>query len=462
MQRVQPVSVLYLAVIATAFMLAAPAMGSEDNFVFVPQADFPGNDLLRVDNSSLEDCTRRCDARRDCNAFTYNQRNAVCFLKYSANRVTSFHALAITGIRLSPSVLPTAGASRSGGPSFVIVAQADSPGNDYSRIDDFSFEDCRSSSEADDGCNAFTYNHSGGVCFLKRAANQWTSFYAWARTGIKLSRAEEKTASAAPAGLTSGQAQSDQLPGAVDEPNVAKETLAEQAESLSRAIIGVGIECTGKDAFYQGRNEMADGAYWSVGCTNGHKYQVDIRDDGAVGSVVDCNELLRTSSRSQCFQRIDETPLPDVAVPAPGAVSNFPAEQIPATCPPEFRVADVYPSINTAITEAMQLALGEYENPYFSAPGLKGDFPASLQWTLPNFPAMDLKRREMFDTAFRSLTDLSNSQLEECFPSLTRWAEVSNQNNIVSVLQEGQKLRAAPPPATPRTKRQPSGVYEVR
>jgi len=62
---------------------------------------------------------------------------------------------------------------------------------DYSRIDHFSFENCRSSCEADDGCNAFTYNHARGVCFLKLAANQWTSFYASAISGIKLSPPEE-------------------------------------------------------------------------------------------------------------------------------------------------------------------------------------------------------------------------------------------------------------------------------
>jgi len=178
-------------------MLATPGLAGANNFVFVPQADFPGNDLLRVDNSSFEDCTRRCDARTDCNAFTYNQRHSVCFLKYSANRVTNFYAFAITGIRLSPSMLPTAGATGSG-PSFVLISQADSPGNDYSRIDHFSFEECRSSCAADDGCNTFTYNHARGVCFLKRVANQWTNFHAWATTGIKLASPEEKRANTEP------------------------------------------------------------------------------------------------------------------------------------------------------------------------------------------------------------------------------------------------------------------------
>lgn len=186
MQRVQPVCVLCAAIISTTLMLAVPALAGENKFVFVPHADSPGNDYLKVDNSSFEECERRCDAQSECNAFTYNQLDSVCFLKLAANWVTTFHALANTGVKLSPSVRPTASATGSG-PSFVILSQVDSPGNDYSRIDHFSFEDCRSSCEANDGCNAFTYNHGRGVCFLKRAPNQWTTFFAWATTGIKLS-----------------------------------------------------------------------------------------------------------------------------------------------------------------------------------------------------------------------------------------------------------------------------------
>jgi S1-C subfamily serine protease len=196
MWHVQPVYALRTVIILTASMLAAPGFAGENRFVFVPQADFPGNDLLKLDNSSFEDCKRRCDAQSDCNAFTYNQRYSVCFLKYAANRLTNFYAFAITGIRLSPSMLPTAGASRSGGSSFVLISQADSVGNDYSRIDHFSFEECRSSCAADDGCNAFTYNHARGVCFLKDAPNQWTTFYAWATTGIKLSSPKEERTNA--------------------------------------------------------------------------------------------------------------------------------------------------------------------------------------------------------------------------------------------------------------------------
>ena len=71
--------------------------------------------------------------------------------------------------------------------TFVFVPYADSPGNDYKKIDHFSFDDCVRAAITIRPCNAFTYNQANHVCFLKSAANQWTTFYAWAITGIKLS-----------------------------------------------------------------------------------------------------------------------------------------------------------------------------------------------------------------------------------------------------------------------------------
>ena len=173
------------AIISTTLILAAPATAGENKFVFVPQSDSPGNDYSTVENSSFEDCAQKCDDQSQCNAFTYNQLHSACFLKLSANRATTFYALAITGVKLSPSVQPIAGAS--GGASFVMLSQTDSPGNDYAQPKDLSVEECRSSCDADDACHAFSYNLARGECFLKRAANQWTNFYAWGITGIKLS-----------------------------------------------------------------------------------------------------------------------------------------------------------------------------------------------------------------------------------------------------------------------------------
>ena len=184
--------VVCAAIISTVLMLlAAPARASESRFVFVPQADSPGNDYLRLDQSSLEECQRKCDEQSACNAFTYNQRQGVCFLKRAASRVTKFYAFAVTGIKLAPSKeSTTAGANLSAGSAdagspFFLFSQTDSPGNDYSRIDRSSYETCRDRCEADDECNAFTYNHAHSVCFLKSAPNQRPTFYAWAITGVK-------------------------------------------------------------------------------------------------------------------------------------------------------------------------------------------------------------------------------------------------------------------------------------
>jgi hypothetical protein len=71
---------------------------------------------------------------------------------------------------------------------FVFIPRADSPGNDYTRIEHFTFDECAHSCDSDTKCNAFTYNQLDDVCFLKTAVNQWVQFYAWSITGVKLSQ----------------------------------------------------------------------------------------------------------------------------------------------------------------------------------------------------------------------------------------------------------------------------------
>ncbi len=59
---------------------------------------------------------------------------------------------------------------------FVFIPRADSPGNDYTRIEHFTFDECAHSCDLDTKCNAFTYNQLDDVCFLKTAVNQWVQF----------------------------------------------------------------------------------------------------------------------------------------------------------------------------------------------------------------------------------------------------------------------------------------------
>ena len=210
MKRDQPGRVVFAAIISTALMLAAPAVAGENKFVFVPRADSPGNDLLRVSNSSFEDCARRCGAESACNAFTYNQRNGVCFLKRFANREIAFYAFAVTGLKLSPSGLVTAPQGHTGS-YFVMIPRADSPGNDYFRVTLFTVQDCQHSCDADKECNAFTYNQAQSVCFLKRATSQWLS--SW----------QPKTATTAPVPeptTSKEKAEASEPPSAPAEPQI--------------------------------------------------------------------------------------------------------------------------------------------------------------------------------------------------------------------------------------------------
>ena len=81
MQRVKPSRIVSAAIFSVTLMLVGTGVASENSFVFIPQADSPGNEYSRVRNSSFEDCTKRCDAQNECNAFTYNQRQGRLFPK---------------------------------------------------------------------------------------------------------------------------------------------------------------------------------------------------------------------------------------------------------------------------------------------------------------------------------------------------------------------------------------------
>ena len=95
--------------ISIAFVNPEHAMALQSMFVFVQQADSPGNDYLRIDHSSFEKCELSCERDVACNAFTYNQIKGECFLKSAPAQWTTIRLGAITGIKLSPVQLPSQG-----------------------------------------------------------------------------------------------------------------------------------------------------------------------------------------------------------------------------------------------------------------------------------------------------------------------------------------------------------------
>jgi hypothetical protein len=100
----QAQAILVKAMVAVSFVLVMPEqpMALERLFVFVQQADSPGNDYSRIDNSTFEKCQLSCERDIECNAFTYNQFRGECFLKKAPAQWTTIRPGAITGIRLSP------------------------------------------------------------------------------------------------------------------------------------------------------------------------------------------------------------------------------------------------------------------------------------------------------------------------------------------------------------------------
>ena len=185
------------AILVTLLMtIASPGVAGEGSLVFVPRADSPGDDYSSVADSSFHAWARRCDVQPQSKAFTFNHFDYTCFLKRAVRTSTTFHAFAITGVKLSLSD-PGTGTGNTA-THIVTIPQVDSPGNDYATFTLFTTADCQRSCEADKACNAFTYNQARSACFLKRAANQWLSFYPWATTGVKLSPVKQEPTSVAP------------------------------------------------------------------------------------------------------------------------------------------------------------------------------------------------------------------------------------------------------------------------
>jgi hypothetical protein len=82
-----------------------------------------------------------------------------------------------------------------------------------------------------------------------------------------------------------------------------------QAERLGKAVQLFGDACNGKTAFYQGSMDdrphqdpffRTHAAFWSVKCTNGASYQVEILPNGD-GAIVECSIVEATYGH--CFKK---------------------------------------------------------------------------------------------------------------------------------------------------------------
>ncbi len=164
--------------LAAAALAASPAhMAVADNetpYVTHIDTDAPGFDYKRLDPPTLDACQSRCAADTACKTFTYDRAKEVCFLKYSGSVKLIPRSSAVTGRKTADQ-------------RFSIAKYKDAPGYDYDRLDPLSASDCQRRCSAEAKCQAFSYNVSKRVCFLKTTADIPLIRYNDAITGLKAS-----------------------------------------------------------------------------------------------------------------------------------------------------------------------------------------------------------------------------------------------------------------------------------
>jgi hypothetical protein len=140
---------------------AVPIDGRDDPFsAFSLEVgyDYRGGDYTDFRSRDARACREQCADDARCQAYTYNTRSGVCYLK---DRVGSLERRreTVTGAR--------GRGDRDGRGLFREEYGYDIPGGDYA---DFRSQDARACREAcgeDRRCQAYTYNLRSGVCYLK-------------------------------------------------------------------------------------------------------------------------------------------------------------------------------------------------------------------------------------------------------------------------------------------------------
>jgi hypothetical protein len=78
-----------------------------------------------------------------------------------------------------------------------------------------------------------------------------------------------------------------------------------QLSALGRFVSSAGYRCVGERVFYAGIAQERI-AYWSVGCTDGHSYQVEFAHDaGGSTKILDC-QILKSVAKSDCFVKLQD------------------------------------------------------------------------------------------------------------------------------------------------------------
>lgn len=140
--------------------------GGGDRFLSEERgSDYRGGDYTNF-RSRLGDCQDACRRDRRCQAYTFNGRNGICYLK---DRIgdRERNGETVTGRKGrddGPGRPPYGGGDLSREPGF------DYYGGDYTNFRVPADEGCREECRRDRRCAAYTFNTRNGMCYLKEEA----------------------------------------------------------------------------------------------------------------------------------------------------------------------------------------------------------------------------------------------------------------------------------------------------
>ena len=141
-----------------------PSSGMSQGMARIEGHDIPAFDYRTLRNVAAGTCEQACLADGRCQAYTYNRRHRVCFLKEGALvLVRNADATSAVVPELTEDLLIS---------GFTVRANIDAPGGDYARRRGADFIGCFVTCLTDDRCRAFAYVRGTRDCWLKDRVGQ--------------------------------------------------------------------------------------------------------------------------------------------------------------------------------------------------------------------------------------------------------------------------------------------------
>lgn len=140
------------------------AAGLAQSLTTEPGINRKGSDYNHFSTSEHAACRSACERDRRCRAYTFNSVESLCYLKDSVPG-TSRDSRTVSGVKEGGGY-PGDG-SGGGWGDLSEEAGVNRKGSDYSRFETSEVRECRRACARDRRCQAYTYNVSDRLCYLK-------------------------------------------------------------------------------------------------------------------------------------------------------------------------------------------------------------------------------------------------------------------------------------------------------